>query len=58
MHLGGCRVRRRRAPRVDGLIHPRLVDAEALRQCLEESDPRADGERAVMGEDFAGKRDA
>ena len=58
MHLGGCRVRRRRAPRVDGLIHPRLVDAEALRQRLEEGDARADGKRAVMGEDFAGERDA
>ena len=58
MHLGGCCVRRRRAPRTDSLIHPRLVDAEALRQSLEEGDARADGKRAVMGEDFAGERDA
>ena len=58
MHLGGCCVRRRRAPCIDGLIHPRLVDAETLRQRLEESDPRTDGERAVTGEDFAGERDA
>ena len=43
MQLGGCRVRGQRAPRVDGLIHPRLVDAEALPQRLEEGDARADG---------------
>jgi len=58
MHLGRCRVRRRRAPRVDGLIHLRPVDTEALRQCLKESDPRPNRERAVTGENLAGKRDA
>ena len=58
MHLGGRCVRRRRTPCIDGLIHPRPVGAETLRQRLEEGDPRTNGERAVTREDFAGERDA
>src|SRR5262249_27695875 len=56
MDFGGGCIPRRRAPGVDGLLHPRLVDAETLPQRLEECDPRADGERAVPGEDLAGER--
>src|SRR5262245_884366 len=57
MHFGGGCVRRRRAPGIDGLFHPRLVDAEALRQRLEKCDPRADCKSAIPGENLAGERD-
>ena len=45
-------------PGLDRRSHARAVGAEALRQRLEKSDARTDGELGIAGEDFARQRHA